>query len=104
VVGYASGYRASAATGLGQWGAATIERNRDHWGADHCIDARAVPGVLFANVDLSGLSEPSYRDIPALTIGTDLEPDDSVRPPPDEHESDEDEKIVEERLRGLGYL
>ncbi|MCB0189225.1 MAG: alkaline phosphatase family protein, partial [Caldilineaceae bacterium] len=42
VIGYAPGYRGSAQTGLGQWQAQSIEPNRDHWGADHCIDPQAV--------------------------------------------------------------
>jgi predicted AlkP superfamily phosphohydrolase/phosphomutase len=103
VVGFAPGYRASAETGLGTWGEGTFEPNTDHWGADHCIDAEAVSGVLFANQDLRGLVAPSYRDIPTLAVGAPLAQDDSVVPPPSSH-SDEDEKAVEERLKGLGYL
>jgi predicted AlkP superfamily phosphohydrolase/phosphomutase len=101
VVGFSPGYRASAETGLGRWGEESIERNDDHWGADHCIDSDAVPGVLFTNQDISGVPHPSYRDIPRLTIGTDLGPSDTAPPPPF---TDEEQEIVEERLRSLGYL
>src|SRR6266536_1332193 len=38
VVGYASGYRGSAETGLGKIPAVSMEPNTDHWGADHCMD------------------------------------------------------------------
>jgi predicted AlkP superfamily phosphohydrolase/phosphomutase len=102
VVGFSPGYRASAQTGLGQWEKTTIEPNRDHWSADHCIDLQAVPGVLFSNQDLGNFPHPSYRDIPALTIGATLERSGSAPPPPSY--SDEDEEILEERLRSLGYL
>jgi predicted AlkP superfamily phosphohydrolase/phosphomutase len=101
VVGYAPGYRASAETGLGKWGKTCIEPNRDHWGADHCMHAQAVPGVLFCSQGLSHFPAPSYRDIPSLTVGAVLDASGSA--PPLSY-SDEDERVVEERLRGLGYL
>ncbi len=47
VVGYAPGYRASWATGLGEGAGVVFENNEDAWIADHCVDAAAVPGVLF---------------------------------------------------------
>lgn len=101
VVGYSLGYRASAQTGLGTWEKTSIEPNRDHWAADHCMAPQAVPGVLFCNQGLSNFPNPSYRDIPALTIGAISDLSDSAPPP---SFSDEDQDIVEERLRGLGYL
>jgi hypothetical protein len=65
------------------------------------VEAQAVPGVLFSNQDLSGYPNPSYRDIPALTTGKELEQKDSAPPSP---LNDEDREIIEERLQGLGYL
>jgi len=100
VMGFSRGYRASAETGLGRWKEVSIEPNRDHWGADHCMDPQAVPGVLFSNQDLRNYPHPSYRDIPALTIG--MAPDLKGSAPPSF--GDEDRDIIEERLRGLGYL
>lgn len=102
VVGYSPGYRASAQTGLGEWEGTAAEPNHDHWGADHCIDPQAVPGVLFSNQDLHNFPRPSYGDIPALTIGMMPEQGGSAPPPPSY--GDEDEEVVEERLRSLGYL
>jgi predicted AlkP superfamily phosphohydrolase/phosphomutase len=103
VLGYTPGYRASPETGLGKWEADAIVMNQDHWGADHCVDSVSVPGVYFSSRGLEGLSEPSFRDIPRLTIGKDLvqskEP-----PPPPTTAGGEDQKILEERLKGLGYL
>jgi hypothetical protein len=101
VVGFSPGYRASAETGLGKWGDVSIESNQDHWGADHCIDSTAVPGVLFCNQGLVGYPHPSYRDFPALTVDTTLDSDGSAAPPPPD---EEDQQIIEERLRSLGYL
>lgn len=101
IVGYAPGYRASQETGLGQWDAQAIEPNRDHWGADHCIDATAVPGVLFASTGLAAFPNPTYRDIPALTIDAAPDPNRASTSRP---YTDEDQEIVEERLRSLGYL
>lgn len=103
VIGYAPGYRGSAQTGLGQWTAQSIEPNYDHWGADHCIDPQAVPGVIFANQDLGNFPHPSYRDMPALTIDAAIQPGRAAAPPPT-YNNDEEEAIVEERLKSLGYL
>ena len=101
VVGYSSGYRASSQTGLGTWEKTNLKPNRDHWAADHCMAPQAVPGVLFCNQGLSNFPNPSYRDIPALTIGAVPDLSDSALLP---SFGDEDQDIIEERLRGLGYL
>jgi predicted AlkP superfamily phosphohydrolase/phosphomutase len=102
LVGYAPGYRASSQTGLGSWGLDLFEPNTDHWGADHCIAPEAVPGVLFCNQGLANFPHPSYRDIPALTIGKNVEQSGTIKPPPTS--GNEDQKILEERLKSLGYL
>lgn len=100
-VGYRPPYRGSAETGLGQWRSEALEKNSEHWEADHCFDSRAVPGVLFSNESLSNFHSPSYRDIPALTIGKDLKAQASAPPP---KYSDEDQDEIEKRLKDLGYL
>jgi predicted AlkP superfamily phosphohydrolase/phosphomutase len=106
VVGFSTGYRASSETGLGEWGSASIEPNRDHWRADHCVAPQVVPGVLFSNQDISHYAHPSYQDIPSLVIGKELDHSDAPPPPRFRQEGlgDEDQEIVEERLRSLGYL
>ena len=101
VVGYAPGHRASAETGLGRIPDVAIEPNTDHWGADHCMDADAVPGVIFADRDLSDFGSLSYRDIPFLAIGKHLDQS-HIKPP--SQAAGEGQKDVEERLKGLGYL
>ncbi len=101
IVGYAPGYRASAETGLGEWKKDAVEPNKDHWGADHCMDADAVPGVLFSNQGLKNFPNPSYKDFPKLAIGKELSHKDSAIPPT---YSEEDEEVLEERLKDLGYL
>ena len=101
VVGYAPGYRASSETGLGKVPAATIEINTDHWGADHCVDADLVPGVIFANRDLRDFGAISFRDIPFLAIGKHLDQS-HVKPP--SQSGPQGQKDLEERLKGLGYL
>src|SRR5215213_6353426 len=101
VVGYASGYRASAETGLGKIPAPCLELNTDHWGADHCMDSDIVPGVIFANRDLRDFGAISFRDIPFLAIGKHLDPS-SIKPP--SATTGQGQKDLEERLKGLGYL
>ena len=101
VVGYAPGHRASAETGLGRIPDLAIEANTDHWGADHCMDADVVPGVIFADRDLGDFGSLSYRDIPFLAIGKHLDQS-HIKPP--SQAAGEGQKDVEERLKGLGYL
>ena len=101
VVGYASGYRGSAETGLGKIPPTSMVPNTDHWGADHCMDCEVVPGVIFANRDLSDFGTISFRDIPFLAIGKHL--DQSNMKPPSQA-AGEGQKDLEERLKGLGYL
>jgi predicted AlkP superfamily phosphohydrolase/phosphomutase len=102
MVGFAPGFRASSQTGLGGWEKESLEPNNDHWGADHCINPEAVPGVIFTNQGLKNYPNPSYRDIPAITIGS--TPDSSSSTPPPTSSGTEDEKVIEERLKSLGYL
>ena len=101
IVGYAPGFRASPQTGLGEWEKTSLEDNNDHWGADHCIDPSAVPGVLFSNQGLGNFPQPSFRDFPVLATGEEVEGGPAAHPP---SISDEDQEILEERLKSLGYL
>ncbi len=101
VLGYAPRFRASAETGLGKIGAVSLETNRDHWGADHCIDSNMVPGVIFSNRSLQDMPGLSFRDIPFLALGKHL--DQSYIKPPSQSGS-HGQKDLEERLKGLGYL
>lgn len=101
VVGYAPGYRASAETGLGKIPAHTTEVNTDHWGADHCIESDAVPGVIFANRDLREFGGISFRDVPFLVIGKHLDQS-NLKPP--SQATGQGQADLEERLKGLGYL
>jgi predicted AlkP superfamily phosphohydrolase/phosphomutase len=103
VVGFNNGYRASAQTGLGGWEPDSIESNPDHWGADHCIDPALVPGVFLTNVDLGDMEKITYRELPELMIGAKV---DEFKPSSDKPPQpvDEDQKILEERLKDLGYL
>jgi predicted AlkP superfamily phosphohydrolase/phosphomutase len=101
VVGYSPGFRASQETGLGYWSSDAIEDNLDHWGADHCIAPEAVPGVVFSNQGLNDFPTPSFRDFPAIALGKTMKSRSSAPPPVS---SDEDDKIIEERLKALGYL
>jgi len=103
VVGFNTGYRASAQTGLGGWELEALEPNQDHWNADHCMDPNLVPGVLFSNQSLKDLPNPSYREFPELAIGVPLDLDESA-PPKAPKFSDEDQDVLEERLKDLGYL
>ncbi len=62
IVGYARGYRGSWATMLGDVTDELLLDNVNAWSADHCADALEVPGVLFANRQLSSDS-PALVDV-----------------------------------------
>lgn len=104
IIGYRPGFRASPDTGLGRWKSPAIEQNVAHWGADHCIDSQAVPGVLFCNQGLGGLDMPSFRDIPNLAIGRTVKQSHIAPPPPPSSDGGESQEAIEERLKSLGYL
>ena len=101
VIGYTPGYRASSETGLGKVPSLSMEVNADHWGADHCMDAPAVPGVIITNRNLQDFPAPSFRDIPFLAIGKHLSQS-YIKPP--SMSNLQGQKDLEERLKGLGYL
>ena len=54
LVGYARGYRAGWGTVLGGFSAEVLEDNTEPWSGDHCMDFRAVPGVLLSNRKVHG--------------------------------------------------
>jgi predicted AlkP superfamily phosphohydrolase/phosphomutase len=62
IIGYRRGYRASWATVQGDLTDEILLPNDSSWSADHCADALEVPGVLFSNRPIQGLS-PSLVDI-----------------------------------------
>ena len=61
-IGYAPGYRASWATGLGEVASQVFEDNTDAWIADHCVDPTAVPGVLFTSKGVT-LKAATIKDL-----------------------------------------
>lgn len=67
IVGYARGYRASWATTTGKIPASLIDDNDREWSGDHCMDSRAVPGVLLSNLAL-GAHDPNLRDLPVSIL------------------------------------
>jgi predicted AlkP superfamily phosphohydrolase/phosphomutase len=62
IVGYARNYRASWATTSGEIPFGLIVDNTEEWSGDHCMDARAVPGVLLSSRRLTAIS-PDLRDL-----------------------------------------
>jgi predicted AlkP superfamily phosphohydrolase/phosphomutase len=51
--GYAPGYRVAWDCAKGAVGDELFQDNTKRWSGDHCIDAPAVPGVMFTNVPLA---------------------------------------------------
>ncbi len=67
IVGYNTRYRASWQTGLGATPGTELEDNTDEWIADHCIDPKLVPGVLFVSKRTS-LVHPQISDVTSLIL------------------------------------
>jgi hypothetical protein len=67
IVGYSAGYRASWETALGEAPGGVLEDNNDAWIADHCIDPREVPAVLFTTVKRRA-GEPKLKDLPVSLL------------------------------------
>lgn len=82
IVGYNRGYRASWATTSAQVPEALLEDNLEAWSGDHCMDARAVPGILVANRTLTTRSA-GLRDLTVTILrafGVDAAPQMTGRP------------------------
>jgi hypothetical protein len=67
IVGYSAGYRASWQTALGEAPEGLVENNDDAWIADHCIDPRAVPAVLFTTRTMRATA-PRLKDLPVSLL------------------------------------
>lgn len=133
IVNYNPGYRVSWATGLGGVPAGYFEDNTRKWSGDHIIAPELVPGVLFMNqpfhsdytlnekpglVDMAptilaafGLQKTPtmegksiLQDTITSTMKTpDYRERNNHKSPPEDL-SDEEEKLILDRLKGLGYL
>jgi predicted AlkP superfamily phosphohydrolase/phosphomutase len=62
VLGYASDYRISDKSVLGEFPREIISPREDKWAADHCMDPSVVPGVLFSNREIAS-SDPAIWDL-----------------------------------------
>lgn len=67
IVGYSSGYRASWQTALGEAPEGLVVDNDDAWIADHCIDPKEVPAVLFATREIRAKT-PRLKDLPVSLL------------------------------------
>jgi predicted AlkP superfamily phosphohydrolase/phosphomutase len=67
IVGYSAGYRASWQTALGEAPEGLVVDNDDAWIADHCIDSREVPAVLFTARPIR-IRMPRLKDLPVSLL------------------------------------
>ena len=63
IVGYNRGYRSSDESALGAVIGDVIERNREKWSGDHCMDSSLVPGVFISNQALDKVEDPNLADL-----------------------------------------
>ncbi|MCX6623267.1 MAG: alkaline phosphatase family protein [Acidobacteria bacterium] len=62
IIGFARTYRTSWNGALGAVAAAIYSDNTDAWVADHCMDAREVPGVLIST-RATAVANPELKDL-----------------------------------------
>jgi predicted AlkP superfamily phosphohydrolase/phosphomutase len=67
IIGYASGYRCSDDSVLGEVSEKLTEDNLDKWSGDHCIDRSRVPGILLTNRRIAA-DAPALTDLTATVL------------------------------------
>jgi len=67
IVGYSAGYRASWQTAMEEAPAGLVVDNDDAWIADHCIDPKEVPAVLFTTRAIRA-KVPKLKDLPVSLL------------------------------------
>jgi len=70
LVGYARGYRSSWATTSGKIPAGLLEDNDHEWSGDHCMDSRAVPGILLSNRPIKTDVPADLKDLPVSILAS----------------------------------
>lgn len=70
LVGYARGYRSSWATTTGKVPATLMEDNDHEWSGDHCMDSRAVPGILLSNRPIRTDMPADLKDLPVSILAS----------------------------------
>ena len=68
IVGYSARYRASWQTAMGEALPGLVVDNDDAWIADHCIDSKEVPAVLFTTRAIRAKA-PRLKDLPVSLLG-----------------------------------
>ncbi len=62
IIGFKPGYRVSWQTAIGGAPAGLFDDNFKAWSGDHCINPKAVPGILFVNRKITA-TNPQIIDI-----------------------------------------
>jgi len=78
VIGFASGYRSSDESALGQFSKEVLSDNKRSWMADHCMDYREVPGILLSNRKIKYESPALYDLAPTILREFGIDPDDEM--------------------------
>jgi predicted AlkP superfamily phosphohydrolase/phosphomutase len=78
VIGFASGYRSSDESALGQFSKEVLSDNKRSWMADHCMDYREVPGILLSNRKIKYVSPALYDLAPTILREFGIDPDDEM--------------------------
>jgi len=67
IIGYNRGYKASSDSVLGAYPYEIIGDNMERWSADHCLDYKFVPAILFCNKPIKK-ENPALYDLPVSIL------------------------------------
>ncbi|MFW9877773.1 MAG: nucleotide pyrophosphatase, partial [Candidatus Thorarchaeota archaeon] len=73
IIGFNPGYRMSWQTAIGGFTKDIIMDNTKKWNGDHLVDPKFVPGVLFSNVKLGGISASQIDVTPTVLDALEIE-------------------------------
>jgi predicted AlkP superfamily phosphohydrolase/phosphomutase len=67
IVGYSRGYRVSWSSAAGEIPVGLLSDNDKEWSGDHCMDSRAVPGVILSTLTMTDANH-DLRDLSATIL------------------------------------
>lgn len=104
LVNFYPGFRVSWQSAVGGFANELVADNTRRWSGDHIVDPESVPGILFMNrpplqpqVNIADLA-------PVILNYLGVENPASLNPPDEKGDDGEAERLIQDRLSGLGYI
>ncbi len=104
LVNFYPGFRVSWQSAVGGFANELVADNTRRWSGDHIVDPESVPGILFMNRP-PFQAQANIADLAAIILNyLGVENPASMNPPADKADDAEGEKLIQDRLSGLGYI